>query len=987
MPRHHSAIATIRPIPVILLVLVMVTCANPVMSTTVEHNQYNTDQCAECHQQHGRISTERSALAKTPYHQGYDCTDCHDVNNRTTPNLSHIPETLLTPNNGVQPVLFTARSGANSFADGDGVYDGVCEVCHTTASYHRNNSSGDHTHNVAGTCVECHSHADGFAAQSCTDCHQTAQGTGGYRRQVVENLGDGGGDFILAAHHVTNGTTTEVVTNADCTSCHDMSQHQTFTDGVSVLLKDPAGGAAVLYDGTASSVESWCVSCHDGVRTPFSDGRTAPDQTSWNGAMHGTSTASCLDCHGNGHGSTNRAMVTTPLTTPNSGSVTVVFNNATGDKSFADGDGIHDGICEVCHTTTTYHRNDGTGTPDHNTASDCSACHVHNDGFQPTAVGCFSCHNAPQGAGDYRRQIVENAGDGNGDFVLTSHHVSDGSTTEVVTEADCEVCHDQTNHKTYSDGVSVLLKDPAGGAAILFDGANASLEAFCIACHDGAHPAPFSDGNPAPDHSTWDGNVHGPAGKTCADCHGNGHGSSNISLIRNQIVTPNSGVRTVVLTGYTGTNSLADGDGIYDGICEACHTTTTYHRNNSSGDHAHNTATDCRSCHTHDTGYAGGGSCLDCHNTVQGVNRRQVVENASDGNGDFVRTSHHVTNGTTNEVVAEEDCLVCHDQSNHQSYADGVSVYLNQPAGGAAIVYDGSTGSLTAFCQDCHDGSVSGTPFSDGRTPPNNLVTWSASAHGAGAECADCHSNGHGGDRQNMLTGTYVVTDNNGYASGDYALCWNCHSANTIVSGFNSFEDLHNLHVIGEQSPCIICHDPHGGTNGAEPGMISFEYGISIGMDIQYIDGYNASTAYWVNSNLGFCYISCHGKDHTPKDYNRTAKIPLQDVTSHVAGAGIFAGIATFPSPSSGPVTIIAQINPAVGRPQKSFSELAVTAAIYDLAGRKLRTLSLDNSGTTEITIRWDGLDTYGRPVNSGVYFCRIATNEGGRTVKLMVVK
>ena len=41
---------------------------------------------------------------------------------------------------------------------------------------------------------------------------------------------------------------------------------------------------------------------------------------------------------------------------------TVKFFDQTGAKSFADGDTTYNGVCEVCHTQTTYHRNDGSGS-------------------------------------------------------------------------------------------------------------------------------------------------------------------------------------------------------------------------------------------------------------------------------------------------------------------------------------------------------------------------------------------------------------------------------------------------------------------------------------------------------------------------------------------------------------------------------------------------------------------------------------------------
>ena len=79
-----------------------------------------------------------------------------------------------TPNSGIRDVVTESRgttSGGirmHSFADGDppggdGVYEGICEVCHTLVQHHRNdNSGGDHTHKVGKTCTDCHDHAKGF---------------------------------------------------------------------------------------------------------------------------------------------------------------------------------------------------------------------------------------------------------------------------------------------------------------------------------------------------------------------------------------------------------------------------------------------------------------------------------------------------------------------------------------------------------------------------------------------------------------------------------------------------------------------------------------------------------------------------------------------------------------------------------------------------------------------------------------------------------
>ncbi|MCK9294661.1 MAG: PKD domain-containing protein [Desulfobulbaceae bacterium] len=59
------------------------------------------------------------------------------------------------------------------------------------------------------------------------------------------------------------------------------------------------------------------------------------------------------------------------------------------------GDSTPDGICQVCHTTTSYWRADGSGT-EHNSGLDCLGCHDHSNGFLPS---CNSCHDYPPAIG------------------------------------------------------------------------------------------------------------------------------------------------------------------------------------------------------------------------------------------------------------------------------------------------------------------------------------------------------------------------------------------------------------------------------------------------------------------------------------------------------------------------------------------------------------------------------------------------------------
>ena len=62
--------------------------------------------------------------------------------------------------------MFLQEIGSNSYADGDEVLDGVCEVCHTQTLYHRNDPGGDHGHYAGSRCTVCHTHDLGFSPAS-----------------------------------------------------------------------------------------------------------------------------------------------------------------------------------------------------------------------------------------------------------------------------------------------------------------------------------------------------------------------------------------------------------------------------------------------------------------------------------------------------------------------------------------------------------------------------------------------------------------------------------------------------------------------------------------------------------------------------------------------------------------------------------------------------------------------------------------------------
>ncbi len=136
-------------------------------------------ECSSCHQMHFANTNDGNLLRMTndenlckdchTYndHQGFTCKDCHDTHN---PNKSNILMVGNSVNGSI--VNFTTQSGA-SFGDESGAEDGICEVCHTSTTYHLADGTGT-SHNPGSNCITCHPHDANFAAAGCLDCHIVA---------------------------------------------------------------------------------------------------------------------------------------------------------------------------------------------------------------------------------------------------------------------------------------------------------------------------------------------------------------------------------------------------------------------------------------------------------------------------------------------------------------------------------------------------------------------------------------------------------------------------------------------------------------------------------------------------------------------------------------------------------------------------------------------------------------------------------------------
>jgi len=241
----------------------------------------------------GVVTTYRDVNGDGLYHHVAGCEVCHVFHGPPT-NLSFVRETIDTPSSGERAVVFTGRTGAHSFADGDDVYDGVCEVCHTVTAHHRNGPGGDHAHYAGTDCTVCHPHAQEFTPQ--VDSSHIVHTAGTARGLALTCDGCHNDDATVFNDGRPFATTTV------CDGCHSPGG---IIDGVD----DPVVGARTNWssgiyrgDELAPGKERWCAGCHDlgssvirGVAAPAVAG---DGSYGFYATGHGRGgQVTCTDCH------------------------------------------------------------------------------------------------------------------------------------------------------------------------------------------------------------------------------------------------------------------------------------------------------------------------------------------------------------------------------------------------------------------------------------------------------------------------------------------------------------------------------------------------------------------------------------------------------------------------------------------------------------------------------------------------------------------
>ncbi len=600
----------------------------------------------------------------------------------------------------------------------------LCSTCHDEHTseagwpYLRRSNTGD------GMCKECHS------------ARNRGPGQGGSHAVGFDYPG-GVGEFPA-----TSSIVPLVLKDAkvECLTCHDI--HNVDSGGAN-------GGAGDGMLLRVANDETLCQTCHTGHIGHTPSGSWQP---------------TCQDCHAvHDVSNTNLSLVGATVHNRTLGvDKTVVFAARDGVGSFDDGDpALNDGICQVCHTVTTYHKHDGTGTV-HNDGATCTVCHPHDAGFMPTGGDCTSCHSVAQDNGDGipvggRRAVV-------GEFPVADAHAHYG--VDLDNNA-CRVCHDQSTHM---DG-NVDLIDPDDGSLYTFVSpdqltSDPDLSDFCAGCHDADGAVrlgalaldPFGNGNvPPPVAERFQGTLQWEEeyGDFCFGTEGN-------------------------LRPVNSHHDISDADQAFSGAkieCLSCHGAHTASQSQPISD-PFNTTTAwagdgngfCLSCHAGgaspvDPGFPSGvvgpiidvtdprwsslgmdwceildGACAvgDC-SSLRGVDSRKFDEGPWWVQYTWTHEAHGLDskrgwNGYSGATAYDMDCQVCHDP--HGSYS------ATNTAGNPYMIRDVVDGS--AFEDDGSlDGGFNGPPFTTFGTSREVVVPVSGIDVGWGSPqglCEACHA-------------------------------------------------------------------------------------------------------------------------------------------------------------------------------------------------------------------------------------------------------
>jgi len=307
--------------------------------------------------------------------------------------------------------------------------------------------------------------------------------------------------------------------------------------------------------------------------------------------------------------------------------------------------------------------------------------------------------------------------------------------------------------------------------------------------------------------------------------------------IKQQISTPNSGLKTVRFFNNAGVKSFASSSTTIDGVCQVCHTKTKYFNNVTGAsnklDQGHQSApagSNCVTCHKHKVGFKA--DCSQCHGSPPIVNTKGgpdglVLSGGTGSTGATLAGAH-----ARHAKSLAYDCTVCHDNYS--------------PAH-----RDGTYNIKIGF-------SISGTKsgFYDGQATANYISSNGVTTVGKSGSttCGNiyCHSSGQG-STSNNATPVYATPNWNTPSSG---ACGKCHGTTSATLTTGNHKD--HLSAAGFS---IGCNDCHTGAAGDASTYNSPNH-VNKLIDVDAAKGYSAGSSAAPGNGYGTCgsATACHGR-------------------------------------------------------------------------------------------------------------------------------
>ena len=300
-------------------------------------------------------------------------------------------------------------------------------------------------------------------------------------------------------------------------------------------------------------------------------------------------------------------------------------------------------------------------------------------------------------------------------------------------------------------------------------------------------------------------------------------------------------------------------------------------------------------------------TCFSCHNgTVVQKNLTTEFNKASVHPVLQTSAEHSLAEDPVNSPrhTACADCHNAHAANNTAALAPtspGTIAGVRGITAGGALISE--AGNEFELCFRCHADSVNRGPArvtrqvpetnkriqlspsnlsfhpveTTGRNPnvPSLIAPWTTASL---MYCTDCHNNDqgpkaggtgpngpHGSAFAPLLERQLVLTDFSNESAASYALCYKCHSRDSIL-GDQSFK-YHRKHIVDDQTACTTCHDSHGVATNLRLINFNVNYVSSVGANpIQYIPGVGNPT----------CVLKCHGFEHSPSAATPLKRLKLR---------------------------------------------------------------------------------------------------------------